>query len=73
MHGDHGLLDGLRLLDGRDRRIVPLLAIGQANGRGDLGAGQVLEDLEVLLGFGRVAGTLQRARHAQILTTRAMA
>ena len=50
------------LRPGWHRRVVALLAIGQADRGGDLGAGQVLEEFEVLLGLRRVAGALQRAR-----------
>ncbi len=66
VHRNHLALAGLRLFDRCDCRVVALLAVGQADGGGDLGAGEVLEELEVLLGFGRVAGALQRARHCEL-------
>ncbi len=65
LHGDQGGVGGLGLFDGRDGRIVAFLSIGQPNGRRDLGAGQMLECLEVLFGFRRVAGALQCARQLE--------
>ena len=55
LHGNHRVLPGFRLFNRRDRRVVTLLSVGQADGRGDLGAGQVLKALEVLLRFRRLA------------------
>ncbi len=61
LHGEHRLAAGLGLFDGSDRGVAALLAVGQTDGGRDLGAGEVLEDLEVFLGFGGVAGALQGA------------
>jgi len=45
---------------------VALFAIGQADGGADLGAGEVLEDFEVLGGFISTAGALECARQLKL-------
>ena len=45
---------------------MPLLAIGQPDGRADLGTRQMLEALEVLLRLRKVAGALVRARYRKL-------
>ena len=63
---NHCLLDGLGLGDWRDDGVVALLAIRKADGRANLGVGEVLEALEVLLGVSHVAGALHGAGHGEL-------
>ena len=64
-----GIIDcwrGLRLFDGRDGGVVALLAVGESDGGGDLGAGHVLKELEVLFRRIFVAGGLQSAGEREL-------
>ena len=66
LHRDHRLPPRFRLLNRRHSRIAPLLPVGQPDGRANLGRGQVLKSVEMLLGLVLVAGALQGRGHHKL-------